>query len=251
MNEDKFTGKANTYTKYRPSYPDDLIKYLYSQVGLKKDSVIADIGSGTGILTRLLLLQNSFVYGVEPNEDMRKTAEDRLSEYKNFISVNASAENTGLSDLSIDFITVAQAFHWFDRQKFRIECKRILKEKGKVILVWNSRDVLSELVIKNDEINRKYCPGYMGFSGGMENNGPEEYRDFFKDGIYEYKVFNNDLIFDEDGFIGRNMSASYSPHHGTENYAPYISALKQLFERYSVSGYLRMPNLTRAYVGGV
>lgn len=251
MNEDKFTGKADIYAKYRPSYPDAFINYLYTQVGLKKDSIIADIGSGTGILTRLLLQQGSVVYGVEPNEDMRKTAENALSEYQNFVSINASAERTGLADSSIGYITVAQAFHWFDRLKFRTECQRILNEKGKVILVWNRRDSSSEPAIANDAINRKYCPAFKGFSGGINIENADAFNDFFKDGICAYKVFHSDFATDEDGFIGGNLSASYAPKIGAENYQPYIGALKQLFDKYSHSGYLRMPNLTGCYVGEV
>jgi len=251
MNEDRFTGRADLYAKYRPSYPDDFIEYLYSQVGLTKDSIIADIGSGTGIFTRLMLRQHSFVYGVEPNEDMRKTAESELARYRNFVSIHAPAERTGLKTASIDFVTVAQAFHWFDREKFRMECKRIVREKGKVILVWNSRGNESELTRETIEINRKYCPGFEGFSGGMREPNPEQYGDFFKGGTCEYKVFNNDSILDEASFIGRNLSASYAPKQGTEGYQPYIFDLTRLFQKYSKSGYLCVPSLTRSYVGEV
>lgn len=251
MNEDKFTGKADIYTKYRPTYPKEFIQYLYLQVGLNKNSVIADIGSGTGIFTALLLEQGSHVYGVEPNSDMRKIAEKNLCNYPNFISVNAPAEDTGLMNSSIDFITVAQAFHWFDRHKFKTESKRILNEKGKVILVWNSRDVHSELVMENDTINRQYCPNFKGYSGGMRGEDPEEYSDFFKDGVCEYRIFNNDLNLNEDSFIGRNLSASYAPKIEDTGYQPYITALKRLFEKYSRSGTLCMPNNTRSYIGEV
>jgi SAM-dependent methyltransferase len=251
MNEHKFSGKADIYAKYRPAYPDAFLEYLYSQAGFQKDSVIADIGSGTGIFTRLLLGKGSLVYGVEPNEDMRKAAGQELAEYKNYICVPHTAESTGLNDRSIDFITAAQAFHWFDREKFKTECKRILKENGKVVLVWNCRDMNSEFVQKCDALNRKYCPDYKGFAGGMKSESPQEYSDFFKDGICDYKVFQNDLTFDLEGFIGRSMSASYAPKPGTESYEPYVSQLKQLFEKYGSSGRLRMPNLTRAYIGTV
>jgi SAM-dependent methyltransferase len=251
MNENRFTGRAIIYAKHRPAYPDAFIEYLYSGAGFQKDSVIADIGSGTGILTRLLLGKGSFVYGVEPNADMRKAAEQELAQYKNFASVPQSAESTGLNDRSVDFITAAQAFHWFDRQRFKAECQRILKENGKVVLVWNSRDMHSEFVQKCDELNRAYCKDYKGFSGGMNHDGPEEFKDFFKDGIYHCMVFPNDLMFDLDGFIGRSLSASYAPQEEAESYEPYISGLKQLFEKYGDSGRLCMPNLTRAYIGGV
>lgn len=78
MNENIFDGVGETYAKYRPSYPQELLKYLCSEIGINKFSTIADIGSGTGILTRQLLNQCSKVYAIEPNDDMRKVAEKKL-----------------------------------------------------------------------------------------------------------------------------------------------------------------------------
>jgi SAM-dependent methyltransferase len=251
MNEERFTGLADIYAKYRPSYPDDLIHYLYSEVGLSENSVIADIGSGTGILTELLLKENSTVYSVEPNEDMRRTAEAALSRYPNFISVNGTAENTSLNASSLDFITVAQAFHWFDRQAFKAECQRVLKSNGKVILVYNGRDGESELVMENNAVNFRYNPDYMAASGGMRGNDVRAYADFFRGGVCDYKVFRNDVVYDEDGFIGRNLSGSYAPKKESENYQPYVSALNQLFEKFSRNGTLLLPYLTRSLIGEV
>ena len=119
MNEDKFTGLGELYAQFRPSYPEELIAYLFSFVGIGEEDVIADIGSGTGIFTKQMLEKGNTVYGVEPNADMRKIAEAALTDFKNFISVSATAENTTLPDHSIDVITVAQAFHWFDRAVFQ------------------------------------------------------------------------------------------------------------------------------------
>lgn len=251
MNEDRFTGLADIYAKYRPSYPDDLIRYLYSEAGLTKDSVIADIGSGTGILTELLLKENSTVYSVEPNDDMRQTAERALSRYPDFISMRGTAENTGLMASSVDFITVAQAFHWFDKQAFKAECRRVLREKGKVILVYNARDSASSLVTETDAVIQRYCPDFVGFSGGMRGDSSDKYADFFEGGTCEAKVFINDVVYDKDSFIGRNLSGSYAPKKGSVNYQPYISALTQLFEKFKRNGTLLMPYLTKSIVGEV
>ena len=139
MNEERFSSRAETYAQYRPTYADGFMEYLYTEVGLNAGSVIADIGSGTGILADLLLRRGGTVYGVEPNDDMRRIAEDDLARHGSFVSVNATAEMTSLPEASVDFITVAQAFHWFDRQKFRAECRRLLRPGGKVILVWNRK----------------------------------------------------------------------------------------------------------------
>ncbi|MDB8805765.1 class I SAM-dependent methyltransferase [Romboutsia sp. 1001216sp1] len=119
MNENKFNGMGKIYSKYRPSYPFDFIDYLFTDVGISQRSIIADIGSGTGILTRQLLEKGSKVYGIEPNADMRDIAETNLNNFLGFTSVNGNAENTTIDDNSVDYITVAQAFHWFDRERFK------------------------------------------------------------------------------------------------------------------------------------
>lgn len=247
MNEDKFTGKANVYEQYRPSYPDKMIQYLYSnEVGMNEKSVIADIGSGTGILTKLLLDRKSFVYGVEPNRDMKKIAENKLSGYPNYRSVHACAEQTGLDSHSVEFVTAAQAFHWFDKVKFRKECKRILQDEGKVVLIWNSRDLTNDIVIENDKINQKFCPGYHGFSNGL----PLETLDFFLKN-WTYHEFQNNLVFDEESFIGRNLSSSYALSKNDERFDAYLENLQKLFQKYSKQGIVIIPHTTKSYVGEV
>ena len=135
-NTNKFNNKAKDYVKFRPTYPNEFINYLVKDLKIK-DKVIADIGFGTGKLTELIINDCKTIYAVEPNKDMRVAAEKILNKHKTFHSVNGSAENTTLKDNSIDLIIVAQAFHWFDAKKARIEFKRILKPKGIVVLVWN------------------------------------------------------------------------------------------------------------------
>lgn len=251
MNENKFNGMGKIYSKYRPSYPFNFIDYLFTDVGISQSSIIADIGSGTGILTRQLLEKGSRVYGIEPNANMRVIAETNLKNFLGFTSVNGNAENTTIDDNSVDYITVAQAFHWFDRERFKKECQRILKPGGKVILVWNVRDNKNELVIENYEVNRKYCPNFKGFSEGIYGKiNKDDFSGFFK-GKYETKVFLNNLIFDMDGFIGRNLSASYALKSNDAQYNNYVNELKRIYKKYSNKGQLIMPNLTRSYVGNV
>lgn len=251
MNENKFDGMGNIYAKFRPNYPKAFIDFLFTDLDLPKNCVFADIGAGTGILTKQLLEKGAAVYAVEPNDDMRKVAENNLNEFSRFISVKGSAENTTLSDNSIDIITVAQAFHWFDRPKFKKECQRILKPQGKIVLVWNSRDNKSEPVMENDSINRKYCPNFKGFSGGMRGATTEDdFSDFFS-GEYTVKVFRNPLAYSKESFVGRNLSASYALKENDANYAAYVNELEKLFDKYSKDGILTMPNFTRCYFGTV
>ena len=249
MNESKFSGMGNIYAQYRPAYPQEFINYIFSAVGMAKSSSIADIGSGTGILTKQLLERGCSVFAVEPNADMRATAEAALSHYGSFISVDGSAEHTTLENNSVDFITVAQAFHWFDKRRFKEECKRIVRPNGKTVLVWNDRDTSSDLVRENETIIRKYCPEFKGYSGGMDfSGGGDDFHDFF-DGDYESMVFRNDLDFDEQGFIGRNLSGSYAPKEGDDQYDAYVDALRALFIKYSINGLLKLPNKTYSFAG--
>jgi len=249
MNEEKFNGKAELYKKFRPSYPKELLDYLYSQIGFSKDSIIADIGAGTGILSRLFLERGSIVYAVEPNEDMRETSVKDLSYYENFTSFNASAENTGLQDNSIDFVTVAQAFHYFDRQLFKQECKRILRHGGKTVIVWNDVDRDSDLIRKSGNIIEKYR--IHDKSGNQRSGNLHEFSDFFIDGIYETKTFGNDFYENREHFIGGNLSASYAPNEEVypEKYRGFIKELNDLFDEYSVSDMLHFPQITRSYAG--
>jgi len=126
---ENFTDKAEIYAKYRPSYPNEYIDYLLSANQLKEEQMVADIGSGTGILSRQLLEKGMNVIGIEPNDDMRKKAEESLSIHSRFKSIKGTAENTTLKGNSVELVTVAQAFHWFYKKKIKIKCQQIIKKK--------------------------------------------------------------------------------------------------------------------------
>ena len=248
-NTNKFTGKSSAYASSRPKYAEQFIQYLKNSAGLGLESIVADIGSGTGILSSQLLDIGCTVIAVEPNDDMRNTAEKLLGGNERFNSVKGSAENTALEDYSVNYITVGQAFHWFDHKKFKAECKRILKPGGKVILVWNSRVSSNKMIKENAEICQKYCPGFTGFSGGIKNMD-SAVSNFFET-KYEKKVYQNDLKFTNEKFIQRLKSASYMIPEDSPNYEAYISALENLFDKYQKNGFLTMPNETKSYAGEI
>lgn len=250
MNEEKFSGKASVYARFRPSYPDNLFEYLYTVMGFKKESVIADVGAGTGLFSRNLLERHSYVICVEPNEEMFLKAREKLSVYSNCLFLMTSAEDTGVESNSVDFLTAAQAFHWFDREKFKTECQRILKKEGKAVLVWNARDAKAPITIENAVINQKMCPNFKGFSGGAQQD-PKAYGDFFKNGYCQYKTFQNDIEYDMEGFIGRSLSGSYTPRENEAHFAAYIKELKQLFQKYEKNDVVKIPQITHCYVGNV
>lgn len=244
-----FSGLADDYVIGRPAYAKAFVESLYSRYGFSKQSVIADIGSGTGKLAKQLLERGSFVYGVEPNADMRSIARKELEGFEKFCPVNGTAAETNLGEQSVDFVTAAQAFHWFDGALFRRECKRILKRNGLVFLIWNLRDTSDKVNQSSFEIFSEYCPKFHGFSGGVQKNDPR-IRDFFR-GKYEYIEFENPLFYDREKFISRSLSSSYSLKKEEEKYGEYIAALSELFERYAKDDVLTVANKTVAYAGKV
>lgn len=243
----KFNEIANEYTKSRPSYASEFIEYLFNESKISDSSVIADIGSGTGKLSKQLLNKGCKVFCVEPNNDMRIVAENELSKYTNFTSVAGSAENTLLEDKSVDFITTAQAFHWFDTKSFKTECNRIIKPGGKVFLIWNTR--VNDALI-NQELYRvfsAYCPDFKGFSGGTK---PHDDRiKFFFDNDYEYISFDNPLYFNRDKFISRSLSGSYSLKKDDCRFDLYISEINRVFDKFETDGIVKIDNQTVAYFG--
>ncbi|MGC9778152.1 MAG: class I SAM-dependent methyltransferase [Candidatus Heimdallarchaeota archaeon] len=161
----RFSDRVENYVKYRPSYPKKLITVLKDKRIISDNSIIADIGSGTGIFTRILLDTGCKVFAVKPNDEMRNKAEASLLHFSYFISINGQAEQTTLDSNSINVLTVAQAFHWFDLEKTRKEFLRILKPEGYLVLVWNERLIDEVLFQKEyDSLLRQYCPEYVKVS---------------------------------------------------------------------------------------
>ena len=243
----KFDGRAQDYVVGRPVYAQEFVEALFPDYGFSSDSVIADIGSGTGKFAGQLLERGCTVYGVEPNDDMKEKAVEELSGFVRFYPVKGTEAGTTLEDHSADFVTTAQAFHWFDVPAFAKECRRILKPGGKVFLIWNVRDMNDQLNQEAYEIYRNYCPDFKGYSGGIQKDD-ERIRAFFDD-KYQYIEFANPLYYSEETFISRSLSGSYSLKEGDARYQEYLKALRDLFAKYQKDGILTMGNHTAAYFG--
>jgi len=249
MNETKFDSKGGVYSKGRPGYPDAMMQYFLAKGIAGKEKTVADIGSGTGIFTMQISAFANLVYAVEPNHDMRAVAEEKFKAYSNIVSLNASAEKTGISAASVDLITVAQAFHWFDRAVFKNECQRIMKPEGKIVLIWNDRDASTDIVKENFAVNKTYCPNFKGSSNGMDFS-KEGFNDFFE-GEFDLVEFENDMLYGRDEFIDRNLSSSYAPLKHEKHYNDYIKSLETVFHKYQKNGIVAYPYITRCYMGNV
>lgn len=243
----RFDGKGNIYAKARPKYAAELFNYLKNISDIPAGSVFADVGSGTGIFTEQLLNCGYKVFAVEPNADMRKKAEEKLSENRNFISVNGSDSNMNLPNKSVDFITAAQAFHWFDSKSFKCECKRVLKPNGKVILVYHSRDDKAECTKLLANLRYKYNPEFHGFSNGMSD---KKCIDFFAKKCDIFRA-DNTQIYDRQGYINRVLSSSYSLKEGDDGYAEYLKEINKIFDKLSTGNHISIPTETVAYIGAV
>ena len=238
----RFSSRTKNYAKYRPGYPNEIISYLYEFTGLSKTSVIADIGSGTGICTKTFLDNGNTVYAVEPNEDMRQVAEGLLEAYDNFHSIEGSSENTKLKSDSIDIIIAAQAFHWFDPKPTKEEFLRILKPNGVVVLLWNIRSVKSY----------GFMHEYLKIIGRYRESYTNESTDDIMPKFFDYKtvhkkVFNNPQLVDFDRLKGELASFSYLPNEGNANFQLMISELQDLFEKYNNNGNVVLEYETHLY----
>lgn len=246
----RFTNRVDSYAKYRPGYPDAVLKLLHSKCSLTDKSVIADVGSGTGILSRMLLNDDYTVYAVEPNDAMRIFAEQEFGADKNFHSLNGTAEATGLKDSSVDLITCAQAFHWFSPQPTKAEFKRILKPGGKVALIWNNRDVEGdEFSIAYELLLQQEGTDYKRVN--HQNLTEADFAAFFKNGKYSLTRFANHQDFDEDGLIGRASSSSYVPTPDTKQGQQFFQDLKVIFAAHQANGRVRVKYQTEVYLGEV
>lgn len=240
----RFSKRAEYYSHYRPSYPASLLRYMERELFFSRASVVADVGSGTGILSELLLCNGNGVFGVEPNEDMRRTAEANLAKYENFRSISGSAESTTLENRSVDFITAAQSFHWFNPEQTRAEFRRILRDCGWVVLIWNTRKSSTpflrdyETLVKRVSERRRIR---------HEDVSEATMRSFLGD--FKATKLDNAQKLDYDGLVGRLLSASYAPLAGDRLFDEMITNVGKLFNRHQVDGAVSFEYETEVYAG--
>ena len=244
----RFSDRVANYVRYRPSYPPGVIDLLKREVGLHANSVIADIGSGTGISAELLLSAGCEVHAVEPNREMREAAEHLLRGHTRFHSISGTAEATTLPDHSVDMIVAAQAFHWFDQSKTRIEFSRILKPEGFVVLLWNARHLDTTPFLRGyEKLVQTYATDYSTVR--HENIEGTPLKGFFKHGEFTEHTLPNAQQFDFEGLQGRLLSCSYAPAESDPRHAPMIADLRRLFDECQREGRVSFEYDTRVYVG--
>ncbi len=241
----RFSNRVENYLKYRPGYPTAVLDWLATECQLTPDSVLADIGSGTGILSELFLRNGNPVFGLEPNEEMRQAAERLLQNYPNFTSIAARAAATTLAENSVDFVVAGQAFHWFDPGQTRQEFARILKPDGWVALIWNERQGdATPFMQAYEQLLLAYGLGYKPVY--HKRFGEYQLKAIFGQTLKK-KDFENSQIFDFAGLKGRLLSSSYAPLAPHPNYEPMLAELEAIFEKHQKDGKVIFLYTTQLY----
>lgn len=243
----RFSSRVDNYVRYRPGYPPEVIELLRRDCGLTPESVVADIASGTGLLTRMLLDNGNRVYAIEPNAEMRQAGERILSGYPRLSSVAGTAETTTLADRSVDIVTAAQAAHWFDREKARREFMRILKPGGWCVLIWNERRTDSTPFLRDyEKLLLTYGTDYQDVRHENTTAGIDG---FFAPSPCKTRTFEMKQHFDYPAVEGRLLSSSYTPGPENPNCQPMLMELRRIFDEHQSDGRVWLEYDTRVFYG--
>lgn len=243
----RFSSRVQDYVRYRPTYPPEVIALLREECGLTANSIVADVASGTGIFTQMLLKNGNRVFGIEPNAEMRRAGEEFLARYPRFTSVAGTAEATTLPDHSINVVTAAQAAHWFDREKARREFLRILKPDGWTVLIWNERKTDTTAFLRDyEQLLLTYGTDYQEV---RHERTTDEIAGFFAPSQFQSRVFEMRQECDYAGLEGRLVSSSYTPPRGHAKYEPMLQELKRIFEKHEAGGHVTLEYATRVFYG--
>lgn len=238
-----FTHKSNDYSRFRPSYPDAAIDWLYAKCG---NCRVLDVGAGTGIFTQALIKRFQHVTALEPNAAMRESFSQFLPD---ILCIDRTGEATELPADSVDLITVAQAFHWLDEEQFKQEAERILRPHGQVAIIWNN-SIKNEFTAARDEVCKKFCPRFR--SGHAGKRTAAEGDDFLRNAYFqtvEVVSFDNPFAMDLAAFEGNMRSRSYTPVPEDDVYAVFMKALRDVFEQHAKDGIVTEPMETQIYLG--
>jgi SAM-dependent methyltransferase len=243
----RFSSRVENYIRYRPGYPPEVLDLLRQECSLSANSVIADIGSGTGFLSRMFLENGNRVFAVEPNPEMRQAGERGLENYPKLTSIAGTAEATTLPAHSMDFVTAAQAAHWFDGRRARREFMRILKPGGWTVLIWNERRTdTSRFLQAYEKLLTTYGTDYQEVRHERTTAAIDG---FFSPSPFQTRIFEMRQEFDYAALEGRLLSSSYTPSPGDPNHEPMLRELRRIFEAYATNGKVLLEYDTRVYYG--
>ena len=244
----RFSVRADFYSKYRPGYPKGLVEALQKETGFSSRHIVADIGSGTGLLSRAFLENGNMVLGVEPNARMRRYAEANLRLFPNFVSVNGTAEESTLPANSVDLVAVGQALHWFDPSDAVREFSRISKPAGRLCVAYNENrrgsgfmDAFQKVTDRNESRRRRVPDVDSRYASR-----------FFENGRFSESILKNEQRLDYEGLVGRLLSASHMPAPREQSRVRKLRRdVRSLFDAYQSEGTVRLLYDTRLFIGRV
>src|SRR6202049_2006259 len=245
----RFSDRVENYVRYRPGYPREVLDLLRDECGLRPSDVVADIASGTGAFTRLLLENGNSVFAVEPNAAMRERGIRQLEsiESNRLVSVEGTAEETTLRSASVDFVTAAQAAHWFDLPRARAEFVRILRPDGWCVLTWNERETTTTPFLRDyEQLLLTYGTDYKEV---RHERTTAMIHEFFAPALSAERVYSLRQQFDYEGLAGRLWSSSYAPLEGHPSYAPMMQELERIFRAHAEDDTVEFEYKTRVFYG--
>jgi SAM-dependent methyltransferase len=243
----RFSDRVEDYVRYRPGYPPEVVDLLRAECGLRQSHIVADIASGTGVFTRLLLENGNSVFAVEPNTEMREMGIRQLESYKRLVSVAGTAEETTLGSASVDFVTAAQAAHWFDLPRARAEFARILRPGGWCVLIWNERRTETTPFLRDyEQLLLTYGTDYKEV---RHERTTAIIHEFFAPAPHHETAFDLRQRFDYEGTAGRLLSSSYAPLEGHPSHAPMMQELQRIFHAHASDNVVEFEYNTRVYYG--
>jgi len=243
----RFSNRVEDYVRYRPGYPPEVLELLRVECGLKPFHAIADVASGTGAFTRLLLENGNHAFAVEPNAGMREAGSRLLQSFAQLTSVAGTAEDTTLPSSSVDFVTAAQSAHWFDRRRARSEFVRILKPGGWCVLIWNERRTAATAFLRDyEQLLLTYGTDYKEVRHERTTTTIHE---FFAPAPHQERVFDLRQQFEFEGAAGRLLSSSYAPLSGHPNHSPMMAELERIFHAHAQKGVVEFEYNTRVFYG--
>ena len=247
---ERFSGRVDAYVRSRPTYPAGLVPLLEKEAALRRSDSVADVGSGTGILSLPFLRFGNEVFAIEPNAKMRAAAESLLGDEPLFHSIEGSAEATTLPAESVDLVAAGQAFHWFDREPARAEFIRILRPPRRVALVWNDRRTEGSPFSRAYEaLLRRHGTDYGAVD--HKNLGADVFDSFFRPDPWKIRVLENFQDLDREGLRERLLSSSYTPPPGDPRHPAMLEELDEVFRTTARDGIVRMEYDTKVYVGNL
>jgi SAM-dependent methyltransferase len=244
----RFSRRVDVYRRFRSRYPREIVDLLRQRCGLAATSVIADIGSGTGMLAEVFLENGNRVFAIEPNSEMRSACRELEASHSGLCCVDGTAEATTLAGQSVDFVTAGRAFHWFNHELCRPEFARILRQGGWVMFANEGRRKGSEPLLQDyEDLLVRHGSDYASTRAQYDMEGA--CRKFFLNGEIHRADFPSVQKLDYQELEGQTLSFSVMPMPGDPGFPALRLALQDYFTRHQSGGRVPVPTDCTIYFG--